>query len=303
MRFFTDLNPVDLDSSEESTAVALGFFDGVHKAHAQVIGAVTASSLVPSVLTFCIGEHTPRNKFGVRTILTDEQKLERFKALGVQKVWMPPFEELADLSPEDFFREILLNRLHARELSCGYDYTFGRNAAGGVELLSRLCDESGVRLSVLPAFDQDHTLVSSTAIRKFLLDGDVPAATAQLGYPYYILGEVVHGRSLGKTLGFPTLNQPFLSTQLVPRYGVYNSTTEIAGQIYASITNIGVKPTIEGERAPLAETYLIGGEGDFYGEVARVALIEMTRPERKFESLDELRDTVHRDIAARGCQI
>lgn len=298
MQVFTELR-----AGEKPTAVALGLFDGVHIAHAQVIRAVTNKlPFVPAVLTFRIDaqfEQMPPNKQGIRTILTDEQKLEQFERLGVEQVWMPEFSELADLTPEAFFNDVLLGRLHAAALSCGYDYSFGKHAAGQVGLLHSLCEQNGVALSVLPAFDRNHTLVSSTAVRNCLMSGDIPTANALLGYPYYLLGEVVHGRSLGKTLGFPTLNQLFAPNQLVPRYGVYNSTTEIAGKSYPSITNIGVKPTIEGERAPLAETYLIGGEGDLYGETARVALIEMTRPEQKFNGLDELRAAVHRDIDAR----
>ena len=192
-----------------------------------------------------------------------------------------------------------MDKLHARRLSCGYNYTFGQGAAGDTGLLRRLCAEQGVELNICPRLERDGELVSSSTIRELLGAGRIPEANALLGYRYYILGEVIHGRSLGRTLGFPTLNQVLSRPCVVPAHGVYNSVTWVRGKRYRSITNIGVKPTIEGERAPLAETYMLGAEGDFYGETARVELLEHTRPEQKFSSVEELREIVQRDISRR----
>ena len=288
--------------ASESSAVALGFFDGVHIAHAEVIRRITGNSdgAVSTVLTFRSEGKGFWRKAGVKHILTEQQKLERFSALGVEKVVMPEFCRISELSPIDFFQEILVKRLHAVKLSCGFDYTFGKNASGNADMLRRLCIQAGISLEVVPSMELDGIPVSSTRIRELLLKGEIPDANRLLGYCYYITGEVVHGRSLGRTLGFPTLNQILREDQVIPKFGVYNSTAEIGGQHYKSITNIGVKPTIQGERAPLAETYLLDASGDFYGKTARVELLRMTRPEQRFDTLDELRMAVHRDIANRG---
>lgn len=293
----------ELCSVEKPTSLALGFFDGVHQAHAAVIGAAVdaaGNELVPSVLTFRTGLERPENKLFSKNILTEEQKLERFAALGVKQVFLPEFSDFSGMEAERFVRDILFDCLRAKVLTCGYDYSFGKGASGRVTLLRQLCEQAGVTLLVQAKCCLHDQTISATAVREFLLAGDIPSANDMLGYSYYILGRVVHGKSLGRTLGFPTLNQPFPAGQLVPKYGVYNSVTEIKGKRYKSITNIGVKPSIEGERTPLAETYLLGGEGDFYGEIARVFLMEMTRPEQKFQSLEELKAAVLRDIAARG---
>ena len=283
------------------SAVALGYFDGVHTAHAAVIRAMqeAAGEAVSTVLTFRLGKRVPDNKAGMRPILTPEQQLEQLERLGVERVLLPAFEEIAYILPEVFFRQVLAEQLHAQVIACGYDYSFGKGAAGTPKLLEQLCGEAGIALRVLPPMTQGGEPVSSTRIRRLLEAGALPEANALLGYCYYVLGPVVRGRSLGRTLGFPTLNQRLLPEQALPRFGVYNSWTEIEGRQYRSITNIGIKPTIEGAREPLAETYLLDAEGDFYGRIARVSLLSMTRPERKFRDLDELCSTVHGDIAHR----
>ena len=289
----------ELGEQTGPSAVALGYFDGVHIAHAAVIRAMKEAEGIATVLTFRLGAQLPGSKAGMRPILTPEQRLERLERLGVERVVIPPFEEIAAIPAEEFFRRVLVGQLHACAVVCGFDYSFGRGAEGTPELLGRLCREEGIGLTVVPPMEWEGEPVSSTRIRRLLEMGDLPGANALLGYPYYVLGPVIHGRSLGRTLGFPTLNQQLRPEQALPRFGVYNSRTEIEGIAYRSITNIGVKPTIEGERLPLAETHLLDTEGDFYGKTARVSLLEMTRPERKFRDLQELQDTVQQDIARR----
>ena len=146
-------------------------------------------------------------------------------------------------------------------------------------------------------------MISSTAIRQAILAGDIPLANEMLGYRYALEGEVIHGHHLGRTLGFPTLNQAIPLGLLMPKFGVYSSLTHIDGETYRSITNIGIKPTIEGERAPLSETYMLGASGDFYGKVAYVELLHMMRPEKKFSGIAELKQTVLQDLAQRENEI
>ena len=134
---------------------------------------------------------------------------------------------------------------------------------------------------------------------ELLADGDIPGARALLGGPYDIVGEVVSGRHLGHTLGFPTINQRFGGRQALPRFGVYHSVAECGGARWPAITNVGVKPTIPGLREPLAETHMIGAAGDFYGKIARVELLTMLRPESRFADVDELKAQVLADIETR----
>lgn len=286
-----------------AAAVALGFFDGVHRAHAAVIRAAVQdaaeSGLVPGVFTFCLGDgEAPPNKPELRMIWTPKQRLDRVRALGIRRVYQPDFAAIADLEPEEFL-SLLRDRLRVGMLSCGYDYTFGRGARGTTEQLREFCRTEGIRLQVLPPVLEGEEPISSTRIRERLSEGDIPGAERLLGCPYEIEGEVLPGRHLGHTLGFPTINQAFLANQALPRFGVYRSVTTLDGQQWDSITNVGVKPTIPGQRAPVAETHMIGAEGDFYGKWAIVRLLDLMRPEMRFEGVEALREQVLRDIASR----
>ena len=295
-----------LQSDHAETALALGLFDGVHLAHAKVLrSAVEAADggLVPAVLTFRLaGEGSGAllpNKPDMKLIFTEEQRLERMETQGIRRAYLPVFSDIMPLTAEDFLCS-LRDKLHVRALACGEDYTFGSGAHGTVALLRSFCKDSGIALYVTPPVQLEGVAVSSTAIRESLALGDIPRANRFLGSEYDILGEVLPGRHLGNTLGFPTLNQRFLSNQAVPCFGVYASKTTIDDRVWDSITNIGTKPTIPGERAPLAETHLLGAEGDFYGKTARVRLLRMMRPEMKFNDIEELKRQVLEDIETRA---
>lgn len=290
----------DVPYQDEPSAVALGFFDGVHTAHAQVIRAVLGQEeYMPAVLTFSADTVLPVSKAGSGLLMTEEQKRRRIASLGIQKMFEPSFSEIGGLSAEVFFEEILCRRLRARVLSCGYDYHFGKGARGNANLLQKLCSERDIHLIIVPRCSDRGITVSSSEIRRAISAGDIVRANEMLGYRYTIDGAVVHGRSLGRTLGFPTLNQRLWERLLLPKFGVYSSITHICGETYRSITNIGVKPTIEGDRAPLAETYMLDAGGDYYGKKASVELLRMSRPEQRFTSIKELKETVLRDIACR----
>lgn len=294
----------EIVETNQPSAVALGFFDGVHAAHVQVIRAVVGhENCIPTVLTFASDTDLPVSKVGYKLLQTEEQKAKRIAMLGIDRLIAVPFASIASLSPECFFEEILLKKLGARVISCGYDYRFGKGAAGDVALLQTLCEKNGVTLLVTPMRTDHDTVISSTAIRQAILAGDIPRANEMLGYMYTLEGEVVHGHHLGHTLGFPTLNQVLPIGLLLPKFGVYASVTRIDGQTYPSITNIGIKPSIEGDRAPLAETHMLGASGNFYGMHAEVELLHMLRPEKRFASLVELKQAVLQDIARREAEM
>ena len=293
----------DIPQQAEASAVALGFFDGVHTAHVQVIRAVLEQEeCIPTVLTFSADTSLPISKAGSGLLTAEEQKRRRIAALGIRQMFSPSFSDIGMLTAEEFFEEILRKKLCARVLACGYDYHFGKGAKGNTALLQQWCAACGIRLIVVPRCEAYGITVSSSEIRRAILSGDMVRANALLGYRYTIDGTVIHGRSLGRTLGFPTLNQRLWKGLLLPKFGVYSSVTHIGGETHRSITNIGVKPTIEGQREPLAETYMLCAEGDYYGQTASVELLHMSRPEKRFSNVEELKETVLCDIAHRDAE-
>ena len=284
---------------ERDTAVALGVFDGVHIGHQAVIGEAVngrEDGLLPVVFTFHMGRQRPVNKRGQDVILTDSLKQQKLSELGVETIYKIHFDEVREFAPEYFVREILAKSLRAKKIVCGYDFRFGKDAAGDCELLQRLCAELGVRAVVVPPMLDGGEPVSSTRIRHCLKSGDITGANRLLGYEYTIDMKVIDGLKNGRKLGFPTINQEFAPGQLVPRFGVYASHVLLDGKAYGGVTNIGVKPTIAGVRSPLAETFIIGIDRDLYGQHIPVSLFCFLRGERKFSGLDELSSTVKQNI-------
>lgn len=278
-------------------SVALGLFDGVHVGHAAVIRqAVQAAGgeLVPCVFTFELRETVPDSKNRYSELLTPRQKQARLYSLGVQQILSVPFEQVKNLTGQEFFEQILLERMHARILCCGDDFRFGRGAQCSVLQLRQLCENAGVRLMVLPKIQRDGGIVSSTRIRLAVRRGEMGLARDLLGVPFTLEFEVVHGRRLGRQLGAPTLNQRFPANFTVPRFGVYASIARIGDKAYPAVTNVGIKPTV-GSAEVLAETHAVGFSGDLYGKLIPVELLEFLREERKFGNLEELTRQIRQD--------
>ncbi len=279
------------------TAVALGFFDGLHLGHIEVINAALARKDLAAVV-FTFNNKTLLPKFNTReNIITHELKLELLSKIGVDYIFAPDFADVQDYSPEEFVKKILVDRLNASYVTCGYDFHFGKNGAGDPTTLCHICREYGIEVCVVSAVRAENgEIISSTVIRKLIKEGDVALANKYLGYELTYVLEVEHGRKLGKKLGFPTINQTIPKGTIIPKFGVYKSWTVIGGHNYPSITNIGVKPTVNGDNAePNMETHIIGWAGDLYGLRTRVVLREYVRGERKFASLDELKAQIKAD--------
>ena len=207
-----------------------------------------------------------------------------------------PFtDEIRNMTARRFVEEILVERLHAKQVVAGVDFRFGYQRSGNVEVLQELSREYGYELTVLEK-EQDHgQVISSTLIREKLAQGDMERVNRLLGYPFHVTGEVVHGARLGRTIGMPTINLLPGAGKLLPPNGVYASETEIDGILYPGVTNIGYKPTVSGAHVCGVETYLLDVSGNFYGKTARVRLYSYQRPERKFHSVEELTEQMHRD--------
>jgi len=279
-------------------AIALGAFDGLHVAHAAVLRHAAQSALAPAVLLF--DEHPLRYLKGSAPprLLTDEDRDAMLRAMGLE-ILKISFEEIMRYAPRRFVEEILLERLAAGALYCGFDYHYGLRGTGDAGLLRQLCEEYGIALTVVPRVEYRGAAVSSTRIRDALAAGEVEDAGAMLGRPFGYAFEVAQGERVGRGLGAPTINQAFAPGFAVPRYGVYASQAFVEEQWWASVTNIGLRPT-RADRLLQArsETHIIGFAGDLYGQRVPVRLLRFLRPERKFGSLEELREQIGRDVAA-----
>lgn len=281
----------DLQTPEGELAAALGSFDGLHLGHRQVIGnTLSAPGLLPAVITFQQNPSVSLQKKPVPLLTTNEQKLALLEEMGVEVVYLLPFDRIRDMEPEDFV-EALYRVCRVRALSCGFNFRFGKNGRGDAALLKELCQEKGISLSVTPPVSVAGETVSSTRIRACLEQGDVQQAGQLLGRPFGYDFEVTHGRQLGRTWGTPTINQPFPAGYVLPRFGVYASLVEVEGQKYYGVTNIGVKPTV-GSDCALSETWIPEFSGDLYGKKVPVELLDFIRPERKFDSLDQLKNEI-----------
>lgn len=281
------------------TAVALGNFDGVHVGHAAVLDAAArkrGQGMKPLAVTFDV--HTAGAVFGAAPpkLLDGAMLEEAFREHGTEPYRLD-FAGIRDMSPERFVSEVLIGRLGAAFVSVGWNFTFGKGAAGKAGDLVRLCEKYGAECSVIPAVEYLGEPVSSTRIRRALADGRVADADAMLGRPFGYGFEVVKGDALGRKIGFPTLNQYFPDGFTVPKRGVYVSETEAGGRRMRSVTNIGGRPTVGGSDVR-SETHIHGFSGDLYGKNVRVFLLDFLREEKKFPSLDALSAQIEADVRA-----
>lgn len=282
--------------------MTLGNFDGVHAAHRAVLEHAAARArergLPAAVVTF--DPHpsvivAPERK--PRLLMTLAQRLEVFRAAGMDLAWVIPFSRaFSELSPGAFL-DGLARALAPRELHVGRQFRFGKDRAGGIEVLEAWGRAHGCEVHghALRAPDGGH--LSSTRIRSALVAGDVEEARALLGHPYALTGVVVEGMRRGRHLGFPTANLAWEQEQL-PANGVY--VTEVAGahlpEPRRGLTNVGEKPTFEGT-AVTVETHIPGFKGDLYGAHLEVRFLHRLRGERRFEGIEALRAQIERDVA------
>ena len=194
-------------------------------------------------------------------------------------------------------REILVKRLHVKYLAVGTDFHFGHNRKGSYRLLEDMQEECGFQVEVVEKACYDGGEISSTRIRKELEQGHMELVNQLLGYTYSVTGEVLYGHQIGRTLGLPTINQQPELSKLLPPNGVYATRTRIASEIFEGITNIGYKPTIGGETRKGVETFLFDLDRNLYGETLTVAFYGFERPERKFDSLEALKERIEKDVA------
>jgi riboflavin kinase/FMN adenylyltransferase len=336
-----------LDTVLTPTVIALGNFDGLHRGHQQVIqpilkqpspldsrqrtemlltNPVTLLTWDRGVLENPVGESPPFYSTVVtfhphpqefftgqpKKLLTPlDEKVEWLKIMGVEQLVLLPFDEhMATLTPRDFVEKILIQKLQPSCISVGFDFRFGTKRTGTVKDLEKIAAHHGIKVKTVPLFlCENGERISSSEIRTALENGAIRRANQLLGRPYHLVGSVVHGKQLGRTIGFPTANLHLPPEKFLPRYGVYAvkvSETEIKSRSetgsdanlelvnHPGVMNIGCRPTVAGQTVTI-EVHLLDWSGDLYGKTLKINLEEFLRPEQKFPSLESLKTQIQAD--------
>ena len=273
-------------------AIALGSFDGLHSGHRAVLSETFGYRSV--AVTFRI----PPKAVGQNgcLLMTPEDKEKALKDFGVDKIEWMDFETVREQSPEEFLQR-LLKKYQPVRIVCGYNYRFGKDAAGDAVLLAKFCAEHGVEAKIVGEISAEGQSVSSTGIRALLREGKVEEANRLLYRDFCFSGEVLHGDARGRTLGFPTANLVYPKELASLKNGVYAVKVCWEDEVQQGLANIGFRPTFQTESA-FCEAYIFGFEGDLYGKELTVYPERFLRPERQFSSVAELREAISRDIAS-----
>ena len=287
---------------EKETAAAIGKFDGIHVGHRRLLDEIFAckkEGLASCVFTF---DPAPAVLFGLsdgKELTTKEEKRLLFERMGVDiLVEFPLTKETAAMAPEAFVYNVLAKQMNVRFLAAGSDLSFGARGAGNAALLQKMSDELGFRVKTIDKVCMEGREVSSTYVRSQVESGNMQMAEQLLGMPYLVEGQVVQGKQIGRTLGFPTVNILPCESKLLPPNGVYFSRVRFRDRLYRAISNVGCKPTVTDEKVIGVESYLYDFDENAYGERIEVYLSEFRRPERKFDSVEALKAQLEDDIEA-----
>ena len=272
--------------------VLLGNFDGVHIGH---------QALIKKGRSEADKRGTPLTVWTFDTLFSPaltakDDRVELLRSYGVDEVIIESFERVKDLTPAEFVSNILHSELSTGLCICGYNYTFGCGGIGDPRLLRELCSEWGIDAEIIGRVTVDGGDVSSSAIRKMLTDGDIEGANKLFGRSYFLRDTVKEGNKKGRSVGMPTANI-YPSGLCLPKNGVYATITVVNGKRLPSVTNVGLRPTVNDGRGVSVETHIIDFEGNLYGKEIKIEFLSFLRPEQKFDSLDEVQNAVKDDIA------
>lgn len=285
----------------KNTIVTVGKFDGIHKGHEKLFEEIArnANGRQKVVLTF---ETSPKNFLednANKTIVTEIEKQILCEQQGMDVYMkMPMKKEFLSLTPDEFVVQILKGKIGATTIVCGPDFRFGAKASGDVEFLKNNQRKYGYQLIVVEKEQYHNKDISSTGIREKILVGEMLMVNEMLDHPYCVIGKVEQGKQLGRTLGLPTANIIPEDTKLLPPNGVYKTVVKVAGKRFHAITNIGVNPTVESGTQIKVETHILDYEEYIYNEIVQVEFYDFIRPERTFDSVEELKAQIERDIEA-----
>ena len=270
----------------ENSAVALGFFDGVHAAHRRLLKTAREIS-EKQRLTFTVFTFSSDGGFKGKSIYSTEEKLDLLEKEGVEAAVVADFSKISSVEADDFIHSTLLRDLHCRAAIAGFDFRFGKGAVGNTELLKSELIKAGAICEIEAEHKINGEKISTTKIKELLSKGMVEEAREFLGYPYFITASVSHGNGKGTGLGFPTANMDIETNRAALKRGVYRTCAEIDGRFYSALTNVGTCPTFEA-RILHAETYILDYEGNLYDKKIRIFFLGFLRDEIKFESQKEL---------------
>ena len=300
MNIIRDTHPQALAPS----VATIGFFDGVHLGHRHLINQVKmAASLngwCSSIITFPVHpRQVIQSNYQPSLLSSPEEKVELLGTTGIDNCILLPFtRELSQLTAREFM-QLLYDNYKVRMLVIGYDHRFGHNRAETFEDYCRYGRELGIHIMQATAYTQEQDKVSSSAIRRALLSGEISTATKYLGYNYFMQGTIVSGYQVGRKIGFPTANlQVDFSNKLIPAIGVYAVRVSVNGQNYKGMLNIGHRPTINNGTDLSIEVHILDFEGDIYNQPMRIEFVDFLRPEAKFQSVDELILQIQKDKEA-----
>ena len=289
---------LDEKTKEKGTAVALGYFDGIHIGHREVLDKALSvaeeKGLVPVVMLFDIHPRKLVSGSIPPMLTSEEDKREILTEMGFT-VFDFDFHKGMNYSPNEFIEKILVETLNAKAVSCGFDYHYGKGGKGNADTMREELGKRNIEFFSASPVVLGEDIVSSTEIRKCISQGDIEKANAMLGEYFSYDFEVVRGDGIGRTIGFPTINQFFPEDFIVPKYGVYASMAKIDGETYPAVTNVGIRPTVA-ENGMRSETCILDFSGDLYGKKVQVKLIKYLRDEIKFPNLEALKRAIGKDI-------
>lgn len=288
-----DLKTMAKTEISGKTIVALGTFDGCHMAHQTVISNAFYKAKEMGVKSVAYTFYNPPRK-DAKQIYTLEEKIKAISKLGIDYVALEDFENVKNMTAREFFDKILVSSLGAVGASCGYNYRFAKGASAGAENLKAMLEEKGGSILISPKIERDGKTVSSTLLRTLVENGECDKLY-NFGSNYSVYAKVEFGKQLGSKIGFPTINQKFPSGKVIPKNGVYITECEIGEDVYPSITNVGVRPSVDDGHELNLETYIIGYTGYLYGSYVRVNFYKLLRKEKHFSSIDELKAQIASD--------
>lgn len=300
MNVIKDIQPQLLAPS----VATIGFFDGVHLGHRYLINqvklAASQNGWSSSIITFPVHpRQVIQSDYQPQLLSSPEEKIELLASTGVDNCILLPFTRELSLLTAKEFMQLLYNDYKVRMLVIGYDHRFGHNRAETFEDYCRYGRELGIHIMQATAYTQEQDKVSSSAIRRALLTGDIPTATKYLGYNYFVEGVVVNGYKVGRKIGFPTANlQVDLPNKLIPSIGVYAVRVFVNDDTYKGMLNIGHRPTLNNGTNLSIEVHILNFEGNIYEQPMRIEFIDFLRPETKFSSVDELILQIQKDKEA-----
>lgn len=286
--------------SNAPTAMTLGKFDGLHRGHQKLVDKVTTYANLHHIqsMVFAFDMAPLYEKLGRKqeSIMTNEERRIHLNTHVDCLMECPFTETVSTMTAEDFIAEVLVKKFHVNYIAVGANFRFGHEKKGNYELLKKYADLYGYEVEMVEKEQYKGRTISSTYIKEELKNGRIDLVNTLLGYPYLIAGEVAHGRKLGRTIGFPTMNVLPEKVKLLPPKGVYINEILVDQRWYQGVCNIGVKPTVGEEARVNVESFLFHYNGDAYGKYIGIKLHQFVRTEQKFDSVEALQAQMRQDI-------